>query len=154
MTMHVSQESPAQTHQRLVRVIAAAEFRVLEGAFAFAEHSVTAFQVERVINALALVRDEDTWSVLEPAQGGEPEPFGLFMFHFPPGLDNSGFIGWLATHLKAVLGTGVLVVCGSNRERGGIFDYWGVPFAMREAAIAEIQGLRAGTRRSSTNRRS
>ena len=45
------------------------------------------------------------------------------MFHFPAGVDNSGFVGWLASHLKVVLGTGVLVVCGFNSQRGGVFDY-------------------------------
>ena len=142
--MHVSNETPAQTHARLLTVIAAAEFRVLDGVYVFSEHPASRLPVERARNALAFVRDEDVWSVLEPARRNEPEPFGLFSFHFPPGLDNSGFVGWLATHLKGVLGTGVAVVCGSNSARGGIFDYWGVPFALREKAIAEIRSLRAG----------
>jgi hypothetical protein len=29
-------------------------------------------------------------------------------------VDNSGFVGWLASHLKAAIGTGVLVVCGKT----------------------------------------
>ncbi|MFC9438074.1 DUF6196 family protein, partial [Nocardia sp. NPDC057030] len=77
---------------------------------------------------LAVVRDAEKWSALVPfaeADGAEVEKFGLFSFHFPTGLDNSGFVGWLAGQLKRTLGTGVFVVCGSNRERGGIYDYWG-----------------------------
>jgi hypothetical protein len=140
--MHVSQETPAQIHARLLKVVAAAEFRVLDGVFAFSEHPVETFPGARTRDALAFVRDEDVWSVLEPARGEEGEPIGVFSFHFPPGLDNSGFVGWLATHLKGVLGTGVIVVCGSNSARGGIFDYWGVPLAMREKAIEEIRRLR------------
>ena len=140
--MHVSQETPAQTHERLVKVIAAADLRVFDGVFAYSEHPVETFPAERAHDALAFVRDEDVWSVLEAARGDEAEPIGLFSFHFPPGLDNSGFVGWLATHLKGVLGTGVVVVCGSNGARGGIFDYWGVPIALREKALEEIRRLR------------
>jgi hypothetical protein len=68
----------------------------------------------------------------------------VFGFHFVAGLDNSGFVGWLASHLKARLGTGVLVICGQNSNRGGIFDDWGVPWAAGEAAVAEIETLRRG----------
>lgn len=142
--MHVSRESAAETHERLARVIAAAEFRVLDGVFAFTEHPVNSFPAERVSDALAFVRDEDVWSVLGPSRGGEPEPMAVFAFHFPPEMDNSGFVGWLACHLKSVLGTGVLVLCGSNAERGGIFDYWGVPLSMAAEAVAEVRRLRAG----------
>ena len=58
------------------------------------------------------------------------------------GLDNSGFVGWLVSHLKAALGTGV-VVCGFNSRRGGVFDYWCVPEKIGAAAIAEVRRLRA-----------
>jgi len=69
-----------------------------------------------------------------------------FSFHFEPDLDNSGFVGWLTTHLKEALGTGVVVVCGHNAERGGVFDYWAVPAAMADAALAEVHRLRAAGR--------
>ncbi|WP_280394542.1 DUF6196 family protein [Nocardia brasiliensis] len=71
------------------------------------------------------------------------EKFGLFSFHFPTGMDNSGFVGWLAGHLKRALGTGVFVVCGSNRERGGIYDYWGCPVELLAAVEREIETLRS-----------
>lgn len=140
--MHVSQETPEQTAARLLRVLAGSEWRVFAGRFAFRECSVSRFPGERVPDALALVRDEDVWSVLVPAGPEDVEPLVLFSFHFPEGLDNSGFVGWLAGHLKKALGTGVLVVCGRNSRRGGIFDYWGVPAVAGTAAIDEIARLR------------
>lgn len=60
----------------------------------------------------------------------------------PPNADNSGFVGWLATHLKTQLGTGVFVVCGSNHERGGIYDYWGCPADLLDQATQVIDELR------------
>jgi hypothetical protein len=56
-----------------------------------------------------VVRDEDLWSALVPLvqEPNEPvERFGMFSFHFPAGVDNSGFVGWLATLL-----TGRLIDC-------------------------------------------
>ncbi|MCY1145687.1 DUF6196 family protein [Actinoplanes sp. Pm04-4] len=82
-------------------------------------------------DTLAVVRDQQSWSTLVPLVRVPPEAverFGVFSFHFPVGVDNSGFVGWLATHLKRRLGTGVVVVCGSNRARGGIYDYWGCSY--------------------------
>ena len=69
------------------------------------------------------------------------EPFALFRFHFPDGVDNSGFVGWLASLLKEELGTGVFVTCGSNSLDGGIFDYWGIPSALREQGFAVVRKL-------------
>jgi hypothetical protein len=71
-----------------------------------------------------------------------PEPFCLLSFHFEPGLDNSGFVGWLASHMKQTLGSGVFVVCGQNHRQGGIFDYWGCPWDLRDRFFAEVGGLR------------
>ena len=91
-----------------------------------------------------MVRDEDSWSWLAPAGPNAVERFALFSFHFPPGVDNSGFVGWLAGQLKRQLGTGVFVVCGQNSRRGGVYDYWGCPTHLREQAIEVIDKLRAG----------
>jgi hypothetical protein len=63
----------------------------------------------------------------------------------PAGMDNSGFVGWLATEFKRRLGTGVFVVCGQNRDRGGIYDYWGCPVQVRAQAAQVLDELRAGT---------
>lgn len=140
--MDISQESPEQTEGRLRAVIAAAKLTWYPGAFAYSEFPASAFPVQEVGTALALVRDDEVWSVLQPATADAVEPVALFSFHFPEGVDNSGFVGWLASALKRELGTGVLVVCGRNERRGGIFDYWGVPLRLREATVAVINRLR------------
>jgi hypothetical protein len=140
--MHVSRETPAQTEARLRRVIAAARLDRLEGAYAFREYPLSAFPAHEAAEGLAFVRDEETWSVLRQAGLGDAETFALFAFHFPDGLDNSGFVGWLASRMKAELGTGVFVVCGRNSRRGGIFDYWGVPLSVRAAAAELLEKLR------------
>ena len=86
--------------------------------------------------------------MLAPADASAAEPLRVFSFHFEPDLDNSGFVGWLATHLKEALGTGVVAVCGHNAARGGVFDYWAVPAAVADAALAEVHRLRAVGRAS------
>lgn len=141
--MYVSQESREQTRSRLNRVLAESEFVAYERPYSFVEVSASRFPVELVPEALAFVRDEEVWSALVPSSSPEQEQFLIFGFHFPSGLDNSGFVGWLAAHLKAQLGTGVMVVCGQNSRRGGIFDYWGVPSSVSANVIAEIRRLRA-----------
>jgi hypothetical protein len=140
--MYVSKETPEQTDTRLRRVLAEAELVLHSGPFAFVEVEASRFPVELVPDALAFVRDARVWSALVPASFPNQERLVVFSFHFPPGLDNSGFVGWLAAHLKTVLGTGVVVVCGQNSDRGGIFDYWGVPLSIANEVAEEIQRLR------------
>lgn len=142
--MHVSQETPEQTTTRLRRVIAQARIEIFDGAYTFYEVPVTHFPTHRIADALAFVRDDEVWSILAPAEAttAATEKFVLFSFHFPPVLDNSGFVGWLASHLKATIGTGILVVCGQNSGQGGIFDYWGAPESVAQEVIAEVQRLR------------
>jgi hypothetical protein len=144
--MYVSKETPEQTHARLVQVLAQSDFVLYDDAYAFVETPVTVFPTHLLPTALAFVRDEDVWSALIPSNNAAHERFVLFGFHFTPGLDNSGFVGWLASHLKAVVGTGVMVVCGQNSARGGIFDYWGAPLEVSEAVIAEVRRLRSASR--------
>lgn len=140
--MYVSQETPEQTSIRLRQVIREAELVVYERPYSFVEVNVADFPQHLLSQALAFVRDEDVWSALVPSEEPEHEKFTLFSFHFTPGFDNSGFVGWLASHFKQKLGTGVMVVCGQNSSRGGIFDYWGAPEAVANAVIAELQILR------------
>jgi hypothetical protein len=138
--VNVSVETAEQTDLRLRSVIAAAELRAVPGEWGF--HEAPLDQPPRLsTEMLAVVRDEDTWCWLAPADG-VVERFALFAFHFPAGVDNSGFVGWLATALKAELGTGVFVVCGQNSDRGGIYDYWGCPAHLAEEAAAVIERLR------------
>lgn len=125
-------------------MIAAAELKVFPGEFAFVERPVSSFPGELVEQSLALVRDDEVWSALVPSAEPDAERFVVFSFHFLPGQDNSGFVGWLASSLKRTLGTGVFVVCGQNSGRGGIFDYWGAPAALREEVLAAVARLRGG----------
>jgi hypothetical protein len=141
----ISIESAEQIEERLLAVISEAEFVVHDGAWWFEESDVPPVLTPEV---LAVVRDEEVWSRLVPvpadgAAAPGAERFGLFSFHFPNAADNSGFVGWLASHLKHELGTGVFVVCGSNTSRGGIFDYWGCPDTLLADAVAVVEKLRA-----------
>lgn len=90
------------------------------------------------------MRDDEVWSQLVPSTDPRQERFGLFRFHFSAGADNSGFVGWLASHLKRRFGTGVFVTCGQNQANGGIFDYWGVPETLAEPVFAELRQLVQG----------
>lgn len=148
--MNVSLESPEQATRRLRRVLATAQLQVLPGMYAFVEYPATALPAHEAPQALAFVRDDGGWSVLRPVQAGAAEPLAVFSFNFQPGLDNSGFVGWLASHLKATLGSGVLVVCGQNSARGGIFDYWGVPASVGATVVAEVRRLQAEAAASAT----
>lgn len=141
--MDVSHESPPQTQARLERVIGLAECRAFAAAHAFVEAPVEAFPQSLTTRALGFVRDEDVWSALVPSDNATAERFFVFSFHFPAGIDNSGFAGWLATLLKQRLGSGVFVMCGSNAARGGIFDHWGAPWSLRDAVRAELLALGA-----------
>ena len=138
----VSRETSAETALRLQRVLGRAELAVLPGVWSFFE-SPRDEPPTLDDRLLAVVRDEDTWSVLRPndSADGHEERFGVFSFHFPDGLDNSGFVGWLAGALKDRLGTGVFVVCGSDAARGGVYDYWGCPVALLQDAVAVVRSL-------------
>jgi hypothetical protein len=140
--MYISQETPAQTQARLRKVIAEAKLRVYDEPYVFEEVSVEQFPSHHIADALAFVRDGHVWSALVPQRQQQQEAFSLFSFHFPPNLDNSGFVGWLASHLKASVGTGVFVVCGQNSACGGIFDYWGAPLSVADQVLKEVKLLR------------
>lgn len=139
--MYVSHETSGQCQARLLTVIGQAEVRFLPGTYAFDEFPLRDFDLHVTEEALALVRDDATWSMLVPSRDPARELFSIFSFHFADGLDNSGFVGWLATHLKRTLGTGVFVVCGQNCRRGGIFDYWGCPAALADDVRHAVETL-------------
>ncbi len=140
--MYISQETSEQTRARLLKVIARAEVVFFDGTFTFEEFPAREFPRRAMSQALALVRDDEAWSQLVPSKDPAKELFSVFGFHFANGLDNSGFVGWLATHLKETLGTGVFVVCGHNSRRGGVFDYWGCPAQLGEDVRQRIYNLR------------
>jgi hypothetical protein len=138
--MYISTETAEQTETRLKNIIQTADFKVYDRPYYFKEIPVENFQLET--KALAMVRDEEVWSFLIPATTTETENFKLFSFHFQNGLDNSGFVGWLANKIKVELGTGVFVVCGQNTNKGGIFDYWGFPLEIADEVIKFVEKLR------------
>jgi hypothetical protein len=139
--MYRSKETIEQTERRLLKVISKAEFRILDGSYCFEEFSIDELKDKVQNTALAFVRDEYVWSQLVPSQDTAKELFKVISFHFQEDLDNSGFVGWLATYVKQKLGTGVFVTCGQNSNRGGIFDYWGCPYEIEEIFIKEIASL-------------
>jgi hypothetical protein len=138
--MYISNETFEQTETRLEKVIKTANFRIFEGLYYFKEIPLAEFVFDK--EALAIVRDNEVWSLLIPETKDVCEKFKIFSFHFQEGLDNSGFVGWLATKIKQQLGTGVFVVCGQNSKQGGIFDYWGCPVSIAEKVIELVEGLR------------
>jgi Family of unknown function (DUF6196) len=142
--VNISQETAHETESRLRRVIQQCRLAVFEGAYAFEEFPLADFAKRAKSDALALVRDDQVWSQLVIDKGTSPEPFAIWRFHFPAGADNSGFVGWLATHLKRTFGTGVFVICGQNSDDGGIFDYWGCPLLLGPEIMAEVQDLVSG----------
>ena len=136
----VSIESPSQIDERLHKVIRLARVDVYESAYTFAEFPLDAFPGLARADALAFVRDDEVWSQLIPAGPGD-EAFKLIRFHFPQNVDNSGFVGWLASRFKHRFGSGVFVVCGQHGRDGGIYDYWGVPFSVADAVTRDIREL-------------
>jgi Family of unknown function (DUF6196) len=143
--VNISHESSSDTETRLRKVIQSSRLKVFEGAWIFEEFPIAEFSSKARADALAMVRDEAVWSQLIPSTDDKGERFGLFCFHFPANADNSGFVGWLATHLKRKFGTGVFVTCGQNSGDGGIFDYWGCPLELSEEIFTEVRALVAGT---------
>lgn len=141
----ISRETPQQCHDRLLKVISLCDLQVYSSSYAFVEFPISEFPAKAHPDALAFVRDDTIWSQLIPCSDSTEELFALFRFHFPTGVDNSGFVGWLASHIKEQFGSGVFVVCGQNRNAGGIFDYWGCPLKLGEKVLDEMARLAKGS---------
>jgi hypothetical protein len=141
--MHISVETPAQTEERLRKAIRESEFALVNGTWNFEEFTTAEFTSTVNPVALALVRDGERWSQLVPASAFAREMMAVWMFHFPDGADNSGFVGWLASEIKARTGSGIAVVCGQNSLRGGIFDYWMCPVEASSDVLRVIDELRS-----------
>lgn len=137
----ISKETPEQTDLRLREIIQQSRLTVYSNAYTFNEFALNDFCHRADEKALALVRDDQVWSQLVESSDSDQERFAIWRFHFPDGADNSGFVGWLAMHLKAQFGTGVFVVCGQNSNDGGIFDYWGCPWSLSREVIAEVEKM-------------
>ena len=137
----ISHEDDEESERRLRDVIRAAEILHLPGAWSFCRVSGSAPS-----DALATVRDRDGWCALAPATEGAAEIYAVTSTTFSSSIDNSGFVGWLATTIKRRLGSGVFVVCGDNPARGGIFDYLGYPIQVADAVRDLIDELRRSER--------
>jgi hypothetical protein len=134
----ISYERPVESERRLLAVLRATQLVHLPGAWCFQR-----IGGDLPSHALATVRDADGWCALVPASTQHVgEQFGVTLTTFPPQIDNSGYVGWLATTIKQRLGSGVFVICGDNPRRGGIFDYLGYPLEMADAVHSLIDQLR------------
>ena len=137
--MYISKETKVQTEKRLSKVLKTATFKAFEEPYFFKETRITDFHFDP--SAIAMVKDNEVWSYLIPSESDKTENFKIFSFHFKDGLDNSGFVGWLASKIKNELGSGLFVVCGQNSVRGGIFDYWGCPFEIADDVLEYLKKL-------------
>jgi hypothetical protein len=133
----ISQERRVETERRLRDVVRLAEVVHLEARWRFVR-----LDGDAPPDALATVRDPDGWCALVPTAEDAGERFGLTRITFGDSIENSGFVGWLASTIKRELGSGVFVICGDNPRRGGIFDYLGYPLEVADAVRALIDDLR------------
>jgi len=147
--VHITQETPPETDQRLRGVAAVTSIEVQDGEWWYDEFPLDQFPARVRPDAIALVRDQDRWSQLVPLRSPDQprERFKIWSCHWPEGVDNSGFVGWLATRIKARTGSGIFVICGQNSGRGGIYDYWGCPVEAAAVVLPEILALPTGARR-------
>lgn len=140
----ISHETPEEADARLTQVLAVTRLDRLPGIYEFIE-SPASEPPPLDDGALAIVRDDTVWSQLVPTRGGSVEQFDLWSFHFPADVDNSGFVGWMCTHIKRRFGSGVIVICGYNSKDGGVFDYYGCPAGRGNDVIAFINELAGRT---------
>jgi hypothetical protein len=138
VTPSVSHELAVESERRLQAVHARARIVHLEGGWHFRRVEGGGLPEE----ALALVRDEDGWSALLPAPADAQASLAVTRTTFAERPENSGYLGWLASLVKERTGSGVLVICGHNPARGGIFDYLGYPSEQAGEIRALIEELR------------
>jgi hypothetical protein len=130
----ITHEASVQTEARLRGVFRDSAIRWLAGSWCFREDA----QAAACDDAIAEIRDEGRLSALCPATDvTDKERFAVFRVVLPSGVDDSGFVGWLSSRIKAATGSGVFVICGHNQRRGGVFDYYGVP----QTAIDQVRDL-------------
>ena len=138
--MNIQMESNEQKEKKLARVIRNATLKVYNNPYCFHEFGKDLTVIPP--KTLAIVMDDDGHSALVPATENETETYLIFRFHFDALLDNSGFVGWLASNIKNKLGAGVFVLCGKNSRKGGIYDYWGCDWEIGTAVIEVVNELR------------
>src|SRR5437762_5218406 len=107
-------ETTEKMESRLLGVISRARFEVLGDDYVWA--AMMSDEPPRR-EAIACVRDDDTWSQFVPSSGGTTAaPYRVVSFHFAEGTNASGFVAWLAAHIKRSAGTGSVVICGKDRR--------------------------------------
>ncbi|MCB9896694.1 MAG: hypothetical protein H6825_01695 [Planctomycetes bacterium] len=134
--------------RRLLAVLRASAFVVRQGRWHYEQFSLAEFPRRARADALALVQNGHGWSQLVPLPDDTQarEPLVIWSFQFAPDAPNSGFVGWLASTIKEVTGSGVIVVCGYDTERGGVYDHWGCPAGVADQVFALLDELRAPPR--------
>ena len=78
--MYISNENIEEITTRLSKVITSATLKWYEQPYYFKELRIDEFAFDQ--DALAMVRDDEVWSYLVPAQSAETENFQIFSFHF------------------------------------------------------------------------
>jgi hypothetical protein len=140
-------ETPEQMQARLLAVISRSRFEVLPGDYVWAPMSLGHAPARE---AIACVRDGDAWNQFVPASSGAAaQRYRVVSFHFKEGTNASGFVAWLAAHLKRSAGTGSVVICGKDRRDTpelfqtslGVFDYWCCPVAAGEKFVVVMRSL-------------
>jgi hypothetical protein len=123
-------ESPNQSHQRLLKATAASRFLELPHDYGWVP--LTPGQAPDA-TAIACVRDDDVWHQLSPVAELHQGPrMCVVSFHFPDHISSAGFIAWMAAWLRQEADTGVVVIGGRDKSASvgldqgsfGVFDYW------------------------------
>lgn len=142
--MDTTRESPLETEVRLRGVLARSEVTFRAGTWCFEELADGEGPTSARDDALALVQNGRCWSQLVPLEDGgtADEPLAVWSVEFPEDAPNSGFVGWLASRIKERTGAGVLVVCGYDSRRGGVYDHWGCLESSADEVRAVIEALR------------
>lgn len=139
-------ETAEEMEWRLLDVISRARCEVLADDYVWA--TMVSGEAPRP-EAIACVRDGNTWSQFVPSSGTTAAPYRVVSFHFAEGTNASGFVAWLAAHIKRSAGTGSVVICGKDRRDTpalfqtslGVFDYWCCPVDAGDRFVAVIRAL-------------
>ena len=92
--------------------------------------------------AVALARDEDGWSQLVPAPGARSASgWALIRLSFVAGAAIDGLTDWLAAYLRRRVTPRLMIASGLSQRTGGLYLYWGVPLALGEQVMREIDIL-------------
>jgi hypothetical protein len=140
-------ETVEQMEGRLLGVISQSRFELLPDDYVWAPMNLGHAPARE---AIACVRDGDTWSQFIPASStASSQRYRVVSFYFKEGTNASGFVAWLAAHLKRSAGTGSVVICGKDRRDSpelfqtslGVFDYWCCPVAAGDKFVAVVRSL-------------